>query len=334
MSERPNLFSFGTGELTQDAALCWLLKWADVRNAAVDPRMHQLGRCLIEELCKEYGVAAPESCTVDVGRQVKHIDIVALLGASHVLAIEDKVRAPEHSNQLERYAGELANEYSTRTVVRVYLKTGDESGYAASRRKGWATFSRAQLLAVLRGGEDLANDVLREFTAHLQRIEEAVNAYRTMPLDQWPRDAWRGFFLDLQARLGDGDWDYVPNPSGGFMGFWWGWREVQGGRVYLQLEEKQLVLKVEVGQGQSRSEVRDRLVSQVANGMLGDLGARFERPARLGHGAYMTFARHKGDYRATRPDGLSLDMEATLARLRELQGAVDLLAKSQGPARE
>ncbi|MBK6847580.1 MAG: PD-(D/E)XK nuclease family protein [Proteobacteria bacterium] len=334
MSERPNLFSFGTGELTQDAALCWLLKWADVRNAAVDARMHQLGRGLVEAMFASAGVAAPEACTVDLGRQVKDIDIVARLGASHVLAIEDKVHSREHSNQLERYAADLAGDYSQQTVVRIYLKTGDESGYAASRRNGWATFSRAQLLAVLRTGEDLDNDVLREFTAHLEGIEDAVNAYRTLSPDQWKHHAWRGFFLDLQARLGDGDWDYVPNPNGGFMGFWWGWREVPGGRVYLQLEEERLVLKVEAGQGQSRSAVRDRLVSQVANGMLGDLGSRFERPARLGHGAYMAFARHKGDYRATRPDGLLLDMEATLARLRELQGAVDLLAKSQGPARE
>ena len=61
---------------------------------------------------------------------------------------------------------------------------------------------------------------------------------------EWGCDGsrWTGFFLALQESLGDGKWGYVPNPSGGFMGFWWHWR----GDKYLQLEEDQLCFKIMV----------------------------------------------------------------------------------------
>ena len=46
----PNLFAFATSELSQDAALCWLLAWADPSCAASDTAMHDTGRAFLELL--------------------------------------------------------------------------------------------------------------------------------------------------------------------------------------------------------------------------------------------------------------------------------------------
>ena len=37
---RPNLFTYATAELLQDAFLCWLLAWADPSYRATDPTLH------------------------------------------------------------------------------------------------------------------------------------------------------------------------------------------------------------------------------------------------------------------------------------------------------
>ncbi|HWB53357.1 MAG TPA: hypothetical protein VG722_04165 [Tepidisphaeraceae bacterium] len=36
----PNIFNFATTELSQDAAICYLLEWADERFAKADPALN------------------------------------------------------------------------------------------------------------------------------------------------------------------------------------------------------------------------------------------------------------------------------------------------------
>jgi hypothetical protein len=38
---RPNLFSYATSELSQDAFICWLLSWASLEYKDVDGQLHQ-----------------------------------------------------------------------------------------------------------------------------------------------------------------------------------------------------------------------------------------------------------------------------------------------------
>ena len=55
----PNLFDHATSELSQDAALCWCIAWADSRYAATDPAMHAIGRDLVASMYDTAKAEAP-----------------------------------------------------------------------------------------------------------------------------------------------------------------------------------------------------------------------------------------------------------------------------------
>src|SRR5205814_6169402 len=101
----------------------------------------------------------------------------------------------------------------------------------------------------------------------------------------------------LQGHLRDTDWKYVPNKSGGFMGFWW----FRHGTKYLQLEEEKLCFKMECEPEGQRTAVweawHDRLMSASRS-----VGLLLKRP-RFKSGRWMTVAVATNDYRITRPDG-------------------------------
>jgi len=313
----PNLFNYATSELTQDAFLCWLLAWADPTHADADPMLHEVAVAFVGALFDRAGLEAPTRARVEVLRQVRRVDVVALVGDQHVLLIEDKTDTSNHSNQLDRYRAALADKYNRRTLVCIYLKSGDQSSYADVEAKGWAVFRRTDLLGVLRRGSKVRNEVFRQFADHIEEIERSVQAYRSTPFDGWDRRAWSGFYMALQESLGSGGWGYVANPSGGFMGFWWGWMALDhGDKLYLQLEQDRLVVKVEVADEDRRGRVRDHWRDRVLSAL-----PEFERPKRMGRGRWMTVAVFRGDYRLADQGGV-FDRGGTTATLRRLEKAV------------
>lgn len=327
---KPNLFTYATSELSQDAFLAWLLAWADQEHADADAELHRLGQSLAVALFAAAGVTPPEHIgRVKVTRQYHSIDIVAEIDDTHVIAIEDKVDTAQHSDQLDRYREVLNTERGGLQHALLYLKVGDQSCYQEVRDSGWSTFGRADLLRVLEGSAGRTeNAILVDFLAHLQRIECDVQSYRSIALDpskpgdSWSARAWRGFFMALREALGDGNWAYVPNASGGFMGFWWSATSIDGGEIYLQLQDGELVAKVSVEDAAARGAVRDlwsaRLVRHSHSG-------RFRRPSRLGLGRWMTVASG-GEYRQVGADGV-LDFPRTVDHLRNATAELVELAR-------
>lgn len=315
MPRPPNLFRYATSELSQDAVLCWLLEWADRSHANTDPPLHRVARGFLAGLFDVANVELPQSAdAVRPDRQVQGADIVADVGSEHVLVVEDKTHTANHSDQLQRYRAALAERHPGRELVCVYLKTGDQDGYADVRRKGWAVMTRARLLGILRAGDDVQNAVFRDFVDHLEALDASVAAYASTVPSRWSQDAWKGFFLELQDCLQTGGWNYVPNKAGGFMGFWWSWLKVEGGEIYLQLEQDKLTVKVRPDDQQRRRELRDRWVHRFVSHASG----LFKRPPKLGNGKYMTVALVSGDYRVLN-DGGVLDLDSTIAALRRVE---------------
>ena len=309
---RPNLFQFATSELSQDAVLCWLLAWADHRAAEHDAHLHEVGRAFLDGLFEAFSTPAPVGPVMVVpARQLDDADIVALVGTDHVVVIEDKTSTGDHSDQLRRYEAAVRARYPTRKVVLVYVKTRDQASYEEVRRKGWAVFTRRQLLGVLRPARvSVSSDVLTDFVDHLEKVEADVQSFRSMALDSWGRcgPAWTGLYEEVIRHLRQGSWDYVPNAAGGFFGLWWAFHDVEGGQVYLQLEEGVLCVKVHVPDEVRRREMRGLWSGRVV-GTRGDLHLR--RPQRFGNGKYMTVAVLDGEYRKRTPEGV-LDLASTL----------------------
>jgi len=338
---RPNLFSFATSELSQDAMLCWLLAWAHQDCKALDGPLHALGVHVVHRLITLYkeqrGETAPapgDDFPVKVHRQKFKIDVLALVGDQLALLIEDKVGTAAHSNQLARYREAAEGGWKERQVLCFYVQIGDQSDYGPARKAGYAVVTRPTLLEILRKGLALGvrDNIFMDYLVHLEGIVANVQSWKRAPPVRWSGNAWRGFYVALQAALGQGNWNYVPNPAGGFMGFWWNFKEHPEVTLYLQLEEAQLCVKINVPEKSRRSALRDQWSRRVlAAGR--NAGMNWKRPSHFGHGRYMTVAHLGDNYREPDARGL-LSWEPTLQRLQAATTFLDDMATPEPHASE
>ena len=104
MTARPNLFSYATSELSQDAFLCWLLSWADPQLENEDASLAETAQQFVEALLSKTSIELQAEVTkLEVKKQFQAIDIVVLINDDVALIIEDKVHTENHSDQLRRY---------------------------------------------------------------------------------------------------------------------------------------------------------------------------------------------------------------------------------------
>lgn len=318
----PNIFEFATSELSQDAFICWLLSWADERNESNDYALHQTGKRFLDSLFDATNGRVPRPSgysRIEVKKQYKRIDVLVLVNEDTAVIIEDKTDTKNHSGQLRRYLEEVETTISRQHIAAIYLKTGDQASYEDVERAGYSVFRRADLLLVMDEGRNhgVTNDVFTDFHDYLLGIDQAVDSYREKPIAEWDWRCWTGFFLELQKQLGDGKWDYVPNPGGGFMGFWWHWRT----NKYLQLDEGKLCFKIEVEEESEQSRKRNEWHHTLINNCE-DLELSVSKPSRFGKGTWMTVAVLDEGYRRTDASGI-LDVDATVSVLRKAEQFLD-----------
>ena len=337
MTTRPNLFDYATKELSQDAMICWLLKWAAKEYREVDPELSKVGRGLVNALLKKHETSSlTEISKVQVCQQHHRIDVLATINDTDVLLIEDKTDSADHSGQLERYYEAVRQEHPDKNIYPIYFKTGNYQLSEKSRVEGtkhqYKVFDRSDFLKVLKEykGDNATNGILTDFRDYLQRLEDATNSYC-----EWTKgtakgwEAWQGFFKRLEEELrqtaGWMGWGYVPNPTGGFLGFWWGW----DAPAYLQLqvntgdmEHQHLCFKVgardadRTEQGKLKDEWHGRIMDA------GGVG-RVRKPPRMKRGKTMTVAMWGRDaasanWLAFNANG-KFDFDQTVSNLKEAE---------------
>lgn len=326
MKDAPNLFNYATKELSQDAVICWLINWSAHDS---DSELARLGRHFVESLLnhkREGNVNLKGGpLEVEIHQQDNGIDVLARINKKHVLLIEDKTSSDPHGDQLERYKKAVLSDQTRlkgvpqEDLCAIYFKTGNHSREAVRKienKYGYKVFDRADFLDVLNGyGGD--NAILSDFMKHLESIEERTQSFRKWPRTDYEGDgswyAWEGLYRELESRLFDSDselpwrgWGYVPNPSGGFLGFWWVPPELpEGCPAYLQLEFEKLCFKV--GAEGSSTEQQDELKWEWHKRITAQ-HERVVKPNRMRRGATMTVAVHEeGWLRYDNEDNLSID---------------------------
>lgn len=138
-----NIFTFATGELSQDAFICWLFNWF---NDGSNIRLKNL----IIDFCSEK-LKIHDIRSIDIYRQFSRkvddngkkysvkIDVLLIINKDTAIIIEDKTFTSEHSGQISRYEEGLKallgqntdhalfiNEesYIISKIMTVYWKTG------------------------------------------------------------------------------------------------------------------------------------------------------------------------------------------------------------------
>jgi len=325
---KPNLFHFATSELSQDAFLCWLLSWAKPECSEPWSNLHQVGCDLLSLIYRKADRVMPGPLTsLDVKRQSDNIDILCIINDDTAILIEDKVGTKQHSNQLAIYKEHVITRlgFAPEKVVLIYVQTGDQSDYNEVAKQGYQVLTRVELLVVLESDTAKmarqSSDILDCFALHLRQVEDDVQSYLLLPLEKWTWNSWKGFYSHIQTTLGQGNWDYVSNANGGFLGFWWHFTGDEICEVYLQMEQKKFCFKIVPPADQDRSRLGNewsaRIINQGANH-----GLRATRPSRIRSGDYMTVAVLTEEFRMVNDNGL-IDLAATIEILRAAQCVVD-----------
>ena len=317
---RPSLFHFASSELSQDAFICWLLSWADPELEGHNSELHATAHDLILSLLAKHEYEYESQLeSIDIKQQHSGIDIVAVLNEEMVLLIEDKVHTAAHSGQLSRYRAVLSNDFDDSQVFPIYFKTGDQSSFKRARKNGYEPFVREDFLEVLEAGlkRGVSNNIFRDYHAHLSSIDEKVKSFEAIPVAEWPQAAWRGFFQFVQEHLGTGNWKYVSNPSGGFMGYWWHSFATSDCRAYLQLEEEKLCFKIAVEEKGKYKHLRQEWHDKITE-VSTEIPLQVTKPDRFGYGRCMTVAVFPGDYRVTDENEI-IDLKASLKRLKQAE---------------
>ncbi|MGR3913379.1 MAG: PD-(D/E)XK nuclease family protein [Gammaproteobacteria bacterium] len=233
MKTTPNIFNFATSELSQDAALAYMLAWADAGNKGKGGGMHALGQDFVKRLFGKHDAKrAPssiKSVEVETQRHIgerRNVDVVATINGEYVLLIEDKTDSIEHSGQLEAYLDALQKEHGAEKVFPVYLKTGyvfnDEREIVAG--KGYGVFDLNDLLEFFAEYKNIDDDVFAQFHDHC--VQTAKNRDDTVaevlggqmppterpesgyPAWDWEYTQWE-FMLKLKEKLesaGNNEW--------------------------------------------------------------------------------------------------------------------------------
>ena len=81
-SRTPNLFRYGRKELSQDAMICWLLKWSNQRLRSEDGELHDCGVRFVTKLLEKHGAQLRETIDkVEVFQQASGIDVLARINS-------------------------------------------------------------------------------------------------------------------------------------------------------------------------------------------------------------------------------------------------------------
>ncbi len=315
---KPNLFSFATSELSQDALICWLLEWASPNLKEFDDDLHNCSINLISSFFEKHGKDVPKIIEqVEVRKQDHNIDVLCVINNIYPILIEDKTGTINHSNQLARYLKEVKNrKFNEKNIIPIYFKTEDQDNYSDILKNRYQPYLREDFLKVLNTYKG-KNSILIDYRYYLQSISDKVESYKSVEISKWDWYAWVGFYIELKKRLDCGGWKYVANPSGGFLGFWWSWTGSSGCEQYLQLEQEKFCFKICVENDNERKTLRSKwhkiIKTESKNYSLDVI-----KPSRFGYGEYMTVCILNGEYREVTHSG-SIDMEKTLAKFREAE---------------
>jgi hypothetical protein len=253
-------------------------------------------------------------CDFDWEPEARQFDLAITLEDERVVWVELKVDAGLSDEQIKRQLQTLAAHpdhrllylllgYSAIVVDRQRLHRAREGLGLTPERVNVVT--AAELLPLL-GDPTILPGVSQR---HHGDARDLVGAYRDLLTNlrhrttrffehtgAWSAGDYLGFFDHCRrssvGHMADAGTDHVANPSGGFMGCWWNWAPVQeGAKLYLQLEDQRLCFKVFVPAGLSkrRGEVRGA-AERAVRAAAARRGLAVARPARFGHGAWMTVA--------------------------------------------
>lgn len=176
----------------------------------------------------------------------------------------------------------------------MYLKTGNESTTTLKNisEKGYSIIDRKIVLSIL-NKRQINNEIFNDFKEYLTLIETQTNSFTKYENIISDRKAGEGFYIKLQELLNDGDWRYVANQTGGFLGFWYYWKWTDEiGEIYIQIEnafENGIKLVIKIADWEQSINTLYKLLNEIKP-IADRNGVYLNKPYRFTPGATSTLA--------------------------------------------
>lgn len=306
---KPNIFEIATKELSQDAFITWLLKYADKSCISINHELYLCAVDFVNQLIKKsYPDFNENIVKVKAGRQWENIDIWAEINDKYLVIIEDKTNTGKRNNQLERYkniASKWCIENNYEPPVCVYLKTGNESQRDLNeiRKDGFSIFNRQDFITLFNNHNDITNDIFIDFRDNIEIKEKLNNEFITKKIGEWKPHDYVGFYQLLETKMKILNWHYVDNPNGGFWNALLSWTHLGKYPTYLQLEERKLCFKMSTHIDDLKEPMTERRglarnnTSQFILHKAKEVGYNeIKKPLRFGDGVWMTVAVVESEY--------------------------------------
>jgi hypothetical protein len=304
----------------------WLLLWADNDLNQNDKLLNETAKNFVKLLLgqsSDYQINK-----VKAGRQWNNIDIWAEVNNEYFICIEDKTYTGEHSEQLERYKEFITNhlKYKSFKHIFVYLKTGNESLSRLNkiREKGYVVIDRKAILKVL-NKHSISNAIFNDFKEYLNEIEKQTNLCDKLEniISSW--NSAEGFYIKLQENINEWtDWSYVPNQTGGFLGFWYHWIEIEEiGELYIQIEnafEYGIKLVIKISEWDQNTEILYKILNEIKS-IAEKNGLSISKPERYRVGETSTVAIIQHAFQSE--DNNNFDFNDFLMTLKKLEKTLD-----------
>ncbi|MCX7919964.1 MAG: hypothetical protein N3A72_10255 [bacterium] len=316
------------------AAIDLLFDWA-----ATSERMHQVVlACLLEKtklLDKlDIGIKCND-IKLNIETQNRLYDFTIIVDNKKHVHIELKIDAPLEENQIIKQIKNLKNEemllyfligttrlkWDKEKILSICKKQDKENVKESIETIGLQELREAVNSLTTNSIDNDLRDLAAAYGTLLNKIEDYTNAFTDKKLAEWNRYDWIGYFSTLNDKFDlGGDWDYVPNRSGGFMGFWWKIpKEIAEKNFYgyLQLEHDKLCWKIFVSEKNMQSKLRNNFSTAVIETAIKlNLGAK--KPSRFGLGKTMTVAVFDKDYRSENTDKIDWNWTKEIFKKAEL----------------
>ena len=316
---KPNIFKYATSELSQDAIICYLLEWAKIENQELNKNLYNLAINFIDSLFNKFeDIEKPLKYNkIEIKKQYENIDVLCIINDTYSIIIEDKTNTKNHSDQLKRYYEKVKTNFSDTKILPIYFKTGDQSSYDDIIKNNYKIYLRQDFLKVLKK-IDSNNDIIQDYTNYLQNLDDSINSYKILPIEEWHYNSWKGFFIELKKKLNDGNWDYVSNPNGGFLGFWWNWNSNNEYHLYLQIDHsiRKITFKLYTKTG---TKIEKSIIDIWKKHIVTDKdGIKVKKPKVVRAGKSVTIGILENEFRMTDNKNI-VDIDKTIEFIRRVE---------------
>lgn len=230
--KKPNLFNFATSELSQDAFLCYLFNYAK-EEYRENIKEYKFANFILKEILKKCDLENLDIKSLDIKKQFYGIDILLIINEKNFIIIEDKTNTNERNKQLEGYRDKITQLFSKKgieSLKTVYYKTGDESlnNIKIKKKNIDCVLMREEILKLM-GNYDGDNIIINDYIDNLKNLQNSRENFKNKDLRNeilnW--NEIHGFYNALDKEFDKGilpegvkfNWEYVANPKGGFMSY-------------------------------------------------------------------------------------------------------------------